>query len=169
MTIIDPNRPENNISGGTTEIETILEAFATAHDSLQSRLAEHEERATSGPYSFLEDIVGGDFGSYEEQRKTLKDLHFGLTGMDYPTAARRPPPPPPPATQIQPPPPPPDLPLPPKQGGQSQSRFSSGQQGAVKHPLPARPAAGTNASVSRSTPNGLPSTSFRTLVSRRPE
>ena len=80
LTIIDPNRPENNISGGTHLIEKILDSFAQAFNVLQHRLAAYESGDTN--VSFLEDLVGGNFTSYEAQRKQLRGIYFGLTGQD---------------------------------------------------------------------------------------
>lgn len=81
LTIIDPNRPENNISGGTRLIKDIFDAFSRAHKSLHQRLAAYE-RGDRTVTSFLEDLVGGDFKAYSRQRKHLRDLYFGLTGIE---------------------------------------------------------------------------------------
>lgn len=80
LTIIDPNRPENNISGGTHLINKIIDAFAQAHDLLLDRLTAYEKGDTD--VSFLQDLVGGDFTPYDRQRRQLADLYFGLTGQD---------------------------------------------------------------------------------------
>ena len=80
LTIIDPNRPENNISGGTRLIEEIFDSFARAYDILQERLTSFEEGDTE--ICFLENLVGGNFTAYEEQREKLRSLYFGLTGRE---------------------------------------------------------------------------------------
>ena len=123
LTIIDPNRPENNISGGTREIDIIAASFSSAYDILQARLAAFADGQTNtNSFSFLESLVGGNFDSYENQRTVSRNLYFGLTGNDVHQQRRRPPPPPPPSRVAQPPPPPPEkahrdskaAPLPPK-------------------------------------------------------
>jgi DNA polymerase sigma len=80
LTIIDPNRPENNVSGGTRLISDIFETFSRAHRSLLERLEAHENGDTAT--SFLRDLVGANFGAYSEQRAQLRELYFGLTGIE---------------------------------------------------------------------------------------
>jgi non-canonical poly(A) RNA polymerase PAPD5/7 len=87
LTIIDPNRPENNISGGTTLIEGICDSFARAHQSLHHRLNQYEKGEKSE--SFLKDLIGGDFKSYDHQRQHLSNVYFGLTGQE-PAPRQRP-------------------------------------------------------------------------------
>lgn len=107
LKIIDPNRPENNISGGTNKIGLIFDCFATAHDLLQERLAAHANGG--GRSSFLEHVVGGNFEAYDTQREYLQELHLGPSGLKAPAVL--PPPPPPPTNRrdnsFTPPPPPP--------------------------------------------------------------
>lgn len=76
LTIIDPNRPENNISGGTNKIELIFQCFSEAHQVLISRLAAYTDNPSTVS-SFLEGIVGSDFTEYELQRDMLYELHYG--------------------------------------------------------------------------------------------
>jgi hypothetical protein len=80
LTIIDPNRPENNISGGTNQIETICDCFARAYDSLLESLRSFEEGDRD--ISFLQNLVGGNFDKYTEQREHLGSVYFGLTGQE---------------------------------------------------------------------------------------
>lgn len=86
LTIIDPNRADNNISGGTRLIEGIQTCFSLAHQALVQRLAEFERGTpqTKSP-SFLECLVGGDFTKYRIQRQKLYELSApGLNGTPYP-------------------------------------------------------------------------------------
>jgi hypothetical protein len=100
LSIIDPHRPDNNISAGTHEIQRIINCFATAHEVLQRRLHAYPGRAGS----LLEDILGGNFSAYELQRQSLYDLH---TQMFRKSSAVPPPPPAAiPGPEIPPPPPP---------------------------------------------------------------
>lgn len=82
LKIIDPNRPENNISGGSNKIGLIFQSFAQAHDILQERLKQHDDG--NAATSFLERLVGGNFESYDTQRDFLRDLHYGPDGQHTP-------------------------------------------------------------------------------------
>ncbi|OAL39403.1 hypothetical protein AYO20_01273 [Fonsecaea nubica] len=75
LTIIDPHRADNNISGGTKEIDKIFKCFSEAYKALMNRLCAYERRDPRAPQgSFLECLIGGNFTSYESQRKKLLDL-----------------------------------------------------------------------------------------------
>jgi hypothetical protein len=103
LSIIDPHRPDNNISAGTHEIQRIINCFATAHEVLQRRL--HDKVVYPGRAgSLLEDILGGNFSAYELQRQSLYDLHAQMLRK----SSAVPPPPPAaiPGPGIPPPPPP---------------------------------------------------------------
>ncbi|KIW19881.1 hypothetical protein PV08_00456 [Exophiala spinifera] len=79
LTIIDPNRPDNNISGGTNQIADITRCFSSAHQALLGRLDMYDmQYPKSSPVSFLECLLGGNFSSYESQRKILYDLSLKL-------------------------------------------------------------------------------------------
>lgn len=101
LSIIDPHRPENNISGGTHEIELILQSFSDAHNMLQERLDELNELETNN-FSLLEELVGGNFYAYDLQRDVLSQLYYGPGGRSVPSVI---PPPPPPIREHVPPPP----------------------------------------------------------------
>lgn len=106
LTIVDPNRPDNNISGGSSEIERVFRCFSRAHQVLQNRMADYSsfDPSSGRAFSFLEDIIGGDFEAYRVQREVLSRLHAGQAG---PAPAVVPPPPPPISQEPLPPPPPP--------------------------------------------------------------
>ncbi|KIW66589.1 hypothetical protein, variant [Phialophora macrospora] len=75
LTIIDPHRADNNISGGTRQIDTILDCFSKAHRALAARLASFEKDPLEVYVEgFLGCLIGGDFTSYERQRQRLRDL-----------------------------------------------------------------------------------------------
>ena len=74
LTIIDPNRPDNNISGGTKQIGLIFECFSRAHDHLNDLMTGQLDGFDIGT-SLLEDVIGGNFTAYELQRAVLSDLH----------------------------------------------------------------------------------------------
>jgi len=70
--IIDPNRPDNNISGGSHEIRRILAVYSKAHDTLLQKLDEFADRDTNGTaFSFIGDLVGGNFTAYNVSRQAL--------------------------------------------------------------------------------------------------
>ncbi|RMZ86887.1 hypothetical protein DV736_g5889, partial [Chaetothyriales sp. CBS 134916] len=83
LAIIDPNRPENNVSGGSNLIDQVFALFSTAHDILSDHLSAFPvSGADKASFSFLKDLVGGDFTAYDKQRKALQSLYFGLTGQE---------------------------------------------------------------------------------------
>ncbi|RMD40293.1 hypothetical protein DV735_g4838, partial [Chaetothyriales sp. CBS 134920] len=93
LAIIDPNRPENNISGGSNQIGHVFSLFSSAYDILSDHLSAFPaRRADKASFSFLKDIIGGDFAAYDKQRKALQSLYFGLSGQDLSEPpVRRPP------------------------------------------------------------------------------
>jgi hypothetical protein len=75
LTIIDPHRSDNNISGGTNQVEPIFNSFSKAHEALTTRLSAHQSGAgVDQPGTFLGCLIGGNFASYETQRAKLRDL-----------------------------------------------------------------------------------------------
>ena len=75
LTIVDPHRPDNNVSGGTNQINEIINCFSLAHQGLLGRLAAYEKRNRQDqPRSFLECLIGGNFTTYENSRQKLYDL-----------------------------------------------------------------------------------------------
>ena len=90
LTIIDPNNASNDISGGSSRIDDVLNCFRHAHAELQRRLAQiYQGRNVEG--SILGCIWGGNYTSFIQQREKLSLLHRGYRVS--------PPPPPPPASQ----------------------------------------------------------------------
>ena len=88
LMIIDPDRPENNISGGTQNIGTICQCFAEAHRVLGTKLAAWDYDPSSTK-SFLESILGCNYTAYERQRDILYELHYGTKRNAGVTAAER--------------------------------------------------------------------------------
>ncbi|EXJ69011.1 uncharacterized protein A1O5_07946 [Cladophialophora psammophila CBS 110553] len=86
LTIIDPHRADNNISGGTKEIDKIFKCFSEAYKALTSRLSAYERRNPQAPQgSFLECLIGGNFTLYDLQRKKLR----GLCSNDHDNVAKK--------------------------------------------------------------------------------
>jgi non-canonical poly(A) RNA polymerase PAPD5/7 len=79
LAIVDPNLADNNISGGTAEIDLVLRCFAEAYIQLSARMG---QRQSSGPNSgsLLIDLLGGDYGVYGQQRERLRQIYSGRYG-----------------------------------------------------------------------------------------
>lgn len=77
LAIIDPNKPDNDISGGTRNILTILEHFAEAYKLLQQRLADLQQAGfdNQDSDSILGTILAGDYSAFETQRNRLRRLY----------------------------------------------------------------------------------------------
>lgn len=73
LTIVDPNRPDNDISGGSREILRVFKCFSGAHAAIQKRLNE-VRTGKSNTQSILGCIIGGCYTSFEAQRTLLHDL-----------------------------------------------------------------------------------------------
>lgn len=122
MCIIDPNNPDNDISGGTKDIGLIFDCFADAYRALKHRLTSEAMTSSTTNCSILEAIIGADYDPYFERRNHLRRLF-----EDDPRFAEPPPPPPPPPPESLPPPPPP----PPEP---SQPQVRNPPPGKVKEP-----------------------------------
>lgn len=84
ISIIDPNNPSNDISGGAKNTATVFSCFAKALARLQERMA---FLATLPPHkrhtTILECILGGDYSQFREQRVYISQVHevfFGTLG-----------------------------------------------------------------------------------------
>lgn len=78
LSIIDPNNPANDISGGSQNYPQIKACFAEAHKLLQERI----ERIARGEIhnSILEIILGGNYAMFREQRNYLRKVHRKVFG-----------------------------------------------------------------------------------------
>jgi len=76
--IIDPNRSDNDISGGSSNTEGIRKCFSQAFDKLQQRSAELQRSDDRKNKSLLECIIGGNYRSFELQRAHLAHVHEKL-------------------------------------------------------------------------------------------
>ncbi|KAK2848536.1 hypothetical protein FQN49_005630 [Arthroderma sp. PD_2] len=110
LSIIDPNNPDNDISGGTKEIPRIFRAFFDAHQTIRDNLYAATCRSKTPASSLLGPIIAGNYESYQEQRNHLRDIFVKdrrFAGYQGTVALDSPPPPPPPLASPTPPPPPP--------------------------------------------------------------
>lgn len=90
LTIIDPNRADNDIAGGSRHIKIVFDCFRHAFNEMQRELG----RVHSGKInvkSILDCIIGGNYESIVNQRQRLQDLF----GSHAETVSPLPPPPPP--------------------------------------------------------------------------
>ncbi|EMC93008.1 hypothetical protein BAUCODRAFT_49110, partial [Baudoinia panamericana UAMH 10762] len=72
LTVVDPNNSQNDISGGSREIESVLDCFRQAYALLENRLEDVEEGEDHR--SILECVWGGNYTSFEAQREKLGKL-----------------------------------------------------------------------------------------------
>ncbi|KAH9232276.1 hypothetical protein K456DRAFT_37518 [Colletotrichum gloeosporioides 23] len=77
LSVIDPNNPANDISGGSSNAGRILGEFRYAYQRLQKRMAELSQLGSraSQPTSILEAIYAGNYSSFRNQRAHLRRLH----------------------------------------------------------------------------------------------
>ena len=96
LTIVDPNRPDNDISGGSRDILKVFKCFSGAHAAIQKRLDEIRT-GKSDSESILGCIIGGCYTSFEAQRTLLRDLagHARPQRSNASHNYDQPPPPPP--------------------------------------------------------------------------
>ena len=69
LSIQDPNRPENNISGGSHKAWEVFQAFRSAHRILKDRID-----SKSPGRSILECLLGGNYETYIMQRRHMQTL-----------------------------------------------------------------------------------------------
>lgn len=72
LTIIDPNRPDNDISGGSKQIENVFNCFRGALAMIQHRL-DAISNGDSDDQSILGCVLGGNYSSFIQQRDILRD------------------------------------------------------------------------------------------------
>jgi non-canonical poly(A) RNA polymerase PAPD5/7 len=74
LSIIDPNRPNNDISSGSSNVLKIFESFSEAYNVLQRRMSDvaHGRAEHS---SLLAPLYEGNYTLFESQRAHLASLH----------------------------------------------------------------------------------------------
>ncbi|KAI1122096.1 hypothetical protein F5Y10DRAFT_254849 [Nemania abortiva] len=93
LSIIDPNNPENDISGGSSNFYAIRDRFAKAYDTLQKtmmQLAKETTPAASGrkKNTLLYPLFAGNYTHFRDQRNWLEKLdREGLSDYDAPETA----------------------------------------------------------------------------------
>ena len=76
--VIDPNRPDNDITGGSSNTEGVRKCFSETFDKLQQRSAELQRSGNRSGQSLLECVIGGNYRSFELQRAHLAHVHEKL-------------------------------------------------------------------------------------------
>lgn len=89
LTIIDPNNPDNDISGGSHKIDTVFGRFRSSYSELQRHMAQIYANKIS-TLSILECIIGGNYESVEYQRERLHNVFGSLPPSNTPALAPAP-------------------------------------------------------------------------------
>lgn len=88
LTIIDPNNPSNDISGGSREVHTVFEVFRKAHSQIMQRM-DKIVRGKEVEVSILGCVLGGNYNSFIKQRNRLYKLYSGDSLSPPPEPARK--------------------------------------------------------------------------------
>ncbi|KAM3086910.1 hypothetical protein ACMFMG_001030 [Clarireedia jacksonii] len=82
FSIIDPNRSDNDIAGGSSNTRAIQACFSAAYDALQKRMGElqYSDLEARRNQSILGCILEGNYSSFKLQREHLAHLHETLIG-----------------------------------------------------------------------------------------
>ncbi|KZF22882.1 hypothetical protein L228DRAFT_268260 [Xylona heveae TC161] len=77
LSIVDPNKPDNDISSGSSNVALIFRCFSEAYEILQKRMADLRFRNFSERrgQSILGTIMAGDYSWFEWQRDRLRRLY----------------------------------------------------------------------------------------------
>lgn len=78
LSIIDPNNPANDISGGSSNTNAIMARFEDAYYALRDRMKEVARNPEGG--SILDSILRGDYSSFRQQREYLRHVHETTIG-----------------------------------------------------------------------------------------
>lgn len=76
LTIINPNDPNRDVSGGSRHIDQVFDCFRSAHAAIQRRLARIDSGVDIGE-SILRCVWGGNYSSFVFLRNNLYKLHTG--------------------------------------------------------------------------------------------
>ncbi|KAI1816537.1 hypothetical protein GGS20DRAFT_213750 [Poronia punctata] len=78
LSIIDPNNPENDISGGSSNYCAVQDCFSRAYDTLQQTMmlsAQGKQTAANNPYNtLLGPLFAGRYSTFEVQRRWLEKI-----------------------------------------------------------------------------------------------
>lgn len=79
LAILDPNKPDNDISGGSKNVGRVFDLFSQAHN-------ETMEAMKSNAYSLLGWALGGNYRNFTLQRQRLRGLYEARWGSPEPAA-----------------------------------------------------------------------------------
>lgn len=71
LAIIDPNKPDNDISGGSRQVTIIFDRFSRAHSEILAAMKERNRP------SLLDWLLGADYTSVAKSRARLLALYNG--------------------------------------------------------------------------------------------
>ncbi|KAH7028189.1 uncharacterized protein B0I36DRAFT_365291 [Microdochium trichocladiopsis] len=77
LSIIDPNNPDNDISGGSSNTRTIMKNFADAAALLKRHMADMASSKRHGKHAYrplLEPLLGGKYSQFQIQRDWIHKL-----------------------------------------------------------------------------------------------
>ncbi|KAL8953920.1 MAG: hypothetical protein Q9222_000207 [Ikaeria aurantiellina] len=74
LAIIDPNRSDNDISGGSRNVRLIFDSFSQAYDEILKAMRSRNR------ISLLDWCLGGDYQSFADQRQLLRGLYESKMG-----------------------------------------------------------------------------------------
>lgn len=69
LAIIDPNKPDNDISGGSKNVMFIFDRFARGYTEIRAAMGDAHRP------SLLDWLLGGNYESFRIQRARLLDLY----------------------------------------------------------------------------------------------
>nr|XP_023900355.1 uncharacterized protein LOC112012205 [Quercus suber] len=76
LTIVDPNKPDNDISGGSSQVRAVFDLFRHAHTAIQRHI-DQDNAGEADESSILDCILGGNYALFAHQRQKLSLLHRG--------------------------------------------------------------------------------------------
>lgn len=78
LSIIDPNNPSNDISGGSKNTSSILQRFDEAYELIKAQMSDIANQKSKG--GILDVIMKGDYSSFRLQRSYLRHVHEQVFG-----------------------------------------------------------------------------------------
>ncbi|ESZ92184.1 hypothetical protein SBOR_7441 [Sclerotinia borealis F-4128] len=82
FSIVDPNRADNDIAGGSSNTPAIQDCFSAAYSALQQSMntLQNSDLKTRRNQSLLRCVIGGNYESFRLQREHLAHIHERLVG-----------------------------------------------------------------------------------------
>jgi non-canonical poly(A) RNA polymerase PAPD5/7 len=80
FSILDPNNPENDIAGGSSNTAAIRDFFSQAYNDLQTRMGELQYSYIRKNECLLGCILAGNYKTFKMQRDHLQHIYDKLFG-----------------------------------------------------------------------------------------